>query len=667
MARYYYRRNWRPRWRKRYRTFWRRRTRGPFRRRRRWKRPVRRKLKALKLIQWQPSHINKLAIKGLYCLFHVHKDTYNQNFAQWETYVPPEGLPNGGGFTIIRFNLQCLFEQHEFARNVWTKSNKNWPLFRYTGCKIRVYRPLYVDLAVKFQTCYPMSASKLLYTGCQPSIMMMSKGCKKIRCKANAPNAKPYKTFRFRPPQQMLNKWYFQHNEAQTGFIMIQAAAASFDKYYISNFSESSVLTFRSLNTKIFTNLNFSKPPTYGYIPKPGFALYYGQNAGNTKVKDLIWLGNTYEYAQGYTIISKTTESTQWKQKVSKYMESYKNWGNPFHENYLTHPDHLLFGKSHPTIQLTGKIHNTETEISENTTATDAGLRVVTQELYFNIRYNPFGDKGYNNNIYIKANWKDNEDLEPDPDIDLQNPGFPNWLSCFGFKDYLIKLGTKSQIETHYIMVWKSEYFTPKLTYYIFIDKYFTQGDTDYLEGRTDWENTHWYPMITHQLDTLNKLALSGPGAPKLGDVKQAEAKIDYSFYFKIGGCAPPVEKVADPTKQPTYATPTNILETNSLQSPEEPIETFLYQFDWRRDQITKAAAERITKDYGTKTDLFTDAETTGTEVPLHQTLQKVLNTAEEKETEKETLFEQLQQHRQQQLQLRNRIKLLLAQLQSIE
>ena len=173
--------------------------------------------------------------------------------------------------------------------------------------------------------------------------------------------------------------------------------------------------------------------------------------------------------------------------------------------------------------------------------------------------------------------------------------------------------------------------------------------------------------MITHQQQVLNELALCGPGTPKLYDKKLAEAKIEYRFYFKIGGCAPPVEKVADPSKQPTFVTPSNILETNSLQSPEQPIESFLYQFDWRRHQITETAAKRITQDFSTEKSLFSDTTTTGTEVPLHQTHEKDLLTTEETETQKETLFEQLIEHRLQQQQLRTRIKQLMEQLQILE
>nr|UGV35484.1 MAG: ORF1 [TTV-like mini virus] len=663
----YYWRKWRyPRRRFRYRRPWSWRTGGSFRRRRRrrYKRRVRRKLKTLPLREWQPSHIRKMSIKGLYCLFQANKITFNKNFAQYESSITREGMAGGGGFSLLRFNLDCLFEQNELARNIWTQSNKYFPLFRYTGCSIKIYRPKYVDAVVKFQTCYPMSASKLLYTGCQPSIMMMSKGSKKIRSQLNAPNSKPYKRYRLRPPQQMTNKWYFQGEHSKTGLLLVQSCAASFDQYYISQHAETQCITLRSLNTKIFKNLNFKNIPPTGYIPKLGFALYASN--GSDKLKDLIWLGNTVEYRAGdqiksITNMQGTTDHLKWKDQITKYMNDKTKWGNPFHHTYLSKSAPLWFGANHPTVQLTSNNLTAESKI------TDAGLRSVDQELVFNIRYNPQRDKGYQSNIYLKPNWSDNnEDLDPLPDEDLSNPGFPAWLNCFGFIDYEIKLGKKSQINTHYLLIHKNATFEPKLEHYIFVDKWFVDGNSEYLEGRTGWDNVNWYPMVIHQEQSINELALCGPGAPKLGDIKTAECKMEYIFHFKIGGCATPVEKVKDPSTQPTYATPSNILDSNSLQSPEEPIENFLYQFDWRRDQITETAAKRITQDQTTKKFLFTDATTTGTDVPVHQTHEKELLSSEEEETQAETLFQQLQLQRNKQKQLRYRIKQLLKQMQSI-
>lgn len=664
MPPFYYRRRWKPRWRRGYRRFWPWRTRKTLRRRHRRKRRVRRKLPFLTLKQWQPPHINKLCVKGLFCLLQAHKTRYNHNYNQYQASIPAEGLPNGGGFSLIRFTLQALFEEHELAHNVWTKSNRNLPLFRYTGGIIKVYRPENIDLIVKFQYCYPMCCSKLLYTGSQPSIMMMSKGSKLIRCRKSMPNSKPYKKFKVRVPSQMQNKWYFQHTESSTGLLMIQASSASFDNYYTSSEAESSTITLYSLNTRIFQNMNFATTPTYGYIPKTGYT-FWASN-GDEKLKNLVWLGNSQIYQQGKKIsdLGTTETTTQFKQTLQTYMQDSKNWGNIFVEDYLHKKWTIWRGTQPPLQQFASTTHN----YTGNTTPQEAGLQKTTEELIITVRYNPFRDKGYNNNIYIIANYTDNnDDLTPPEDIDIQNPGFPNWLSCFGFQDYLIKLGKKSKINEHWIMVWKSLYFEPQLPFYIFLDKWFLHGDSEELIGRTGWDAIHWYPQIQHQQGALNSLALCGPGAPKLGKTTLAEAKIEYRFYFKVGGCGGPTEKITNPSAQPTYATPTNILEQHSLQSPEEPIETFLYQFDWRRGQITETAAKRITQDHSLRKHLFSDTETTGTAVPLQQTHEKDLLSSEEEETQKETLFQQLLNQRLKQKQLRLRIKQLMSTIQQLE
>nr|UGV39344.1 MAG: ORF1 [TTV-like mini virus] len=669
MARYY-RRYWRPRWRKRYRWFRTWRTGAPFRRRRRRRRRVRRKLPSLYIKQYQPQRINKLTIKGLYCLMLVHKARYNHDFNQYETSVPAQGLPNGGGFTILRFTWNALFEQHEKAHNIWTKSNKNLPLFRYTGCCIKVYRPEYVDLVLKFQTCYPMTSSKLMFTGTQPSIMMMTKGAKLLRCKKNAPQGKPYKKFYLKPPQQMMNKWYFQHTESNTGLLLIQAASASFDQYYTSIHSDSSTIHLQSLNTRIFQNLQFDTKDTYGYHPKKNY--YIWASNGSDQLGDLIYLGQSKYYNDGETIGTQpqtTWGSTNFFPCLQTYMANNKKWGNVFHHNHILQSHtHYYFTTTPPLLAFQGTTFNLNTKISEAKKNETPILNTITDHFIIDVRYNPFKDKGYDNNVYILPNFTDNsDDLNPLPDPDLQNPGFPNWLSTFGFTDYLIKLGKKTKIPEHYILIHTSQYFDGPLKYYIFLDSWFIGGNSEDLVGRTEGDNINWYPMIKHQEAALNILVLSGPGTPKLGDIKIAECKCEYKFYFKVGGCSAPVEKVANPATQPTFATPNNILDTNSLQSPEEPIESFLYQFDWRRDQITEKAAQRITKDFSTKKHLFTDAATTGTSVPLHQTLQKEILSSSEEEAQEETLFEQLQRQRIKQKDLRHRIRLLLNQIQQLQ
>lgn len=124
------------------------------------------------------------------------------------------------------------------------------------------------------------------------------------------------------------------------------------------------------------------------------------------------------------------------------------------------------------------------------------------------------------------------------------------------------------------------------------------------------------------------------------------------------------MDKITDPSKQPTYPIPTNIAEPNSLQSPTEPIGTFLYTFDERRGQITEKAAERITKDPFSSKTLFTDSTTSGTEVPVLQTFQTQENSSEDEETQETSLFKQLIRQRNKQQLIKQRIQQLLIKLQ---
>lgn len=265
---------------------------------------------------------------------------------------------------------------------------------------------------------------------------------------------------------------------------------------------------------KNFSNLNFARTPTYGYMPNSNFALY--ATNGSSQIQDLIWLGNTKQYNHGDQL-KDHKKNNKLDDTVKQYMENPKWWGNPFHNDMVHQSYHIWVGNSNPLTQLLGK------NLTLTSQCEQAGLTRLTQELFLKFRYNPFRDKG-NNNVYIKPNFQDNlydttYDLEPLPDPDLQNPGFPLWLGTFGFQDYQIKLGKKQRINTDWIILIKSKEIDNLETYYLLVDEYFLHGDSEELIGRTDWDNNNWYPMITHQQGALNTLALCGPGDPKLGDI----------------------------------------------------------------------------------------------------------------------------------------------------
>nr|UGV38414.1 MAG: ORF1 [TTV-like mini virus] len=661
---YYYRR-WRNNYWKRRRYPWRR-PRRAFRRRRWHKRWVRkRKLSYLRLKQWQPKVIRKLCIKGMYCLFQANHNLLTRNYTQYMDSIPPEGIPSGGGFSLNRFTLDCLYNEHEKARNVWTKGNKNLPLIRYTGCEFKIYRPKNTDAVVKFQNCYPMTATPLTYTSTQPYIMMMSKGSTKISRLDNTFKKKPYKKFKFPPPQEMTNKWFFSQDLANKGLILIAATAANFENMYISPYSESDTISLRFLNTLLFKNRHFNKLPTNGYHPKDNFWLWATVN-GDTdpKLTDMVFLGNTVTYQEGKDIskIQPTGTIQELLQKFTKLSD----WGNPFHEKYMDKKVRIYYTTSPPAIHLSSHSSKTVT-----TKIKELGFNTLDQEFFFYGRYNPNRDKGQDTSIYFLKNYQEESGWQPPTNKNLILTGFPLWLIVWGFLDYHLKLAEIPHIDEDYIICIQSKAIEPQIPpqeAYILLDKEFTHGDSEWHdgEGRTQWDNNHWFPMSHYQHRTIENLGKSGPATAKLGKFVNAELHCEYKFYFKVGGCVPPMDKITNPSLQPTYPIPTNIADPNSLQSPREPIETFLYCFDERRGQITETAAQRITKDIKPTKTLFTDSITTGTDVPVLQTFQETQDSEEEEETKEATLFQQLQQQRIKQHNIRRRIQQLLTQLQQL-
>lgn len=497
--------------------------------------------------------------------------------------------------------------------------------------------------------------------GTQPSVMMLSRKSRKIPCKKTSKRHKPYITFKFPPPQNMTNKWFFSHDIANLGLILVATTACSFDQYYISKYAENTTIEFQVLNTKIFQNRQFRNTTATGYYPKEKFYLYSsnGQNPKPTWL-EIEYLGNSIEYQQGEPLGQGVTNDTTYKDRIKTYLSNRKYWGNPFHHYNFDKHHRIWFSQNAPVHTFPNNYTEAQKQIN---------LTEVTQELYFTVRYNPITDTGENVQLYLLKNWAEESGWAPPQNEKLIVTGFPLWLILWGQHDYQKKLGEVTDIEHHYISVFKHPKLEPKLEAYIPLNYSFTQGHSEYYpqDERTAQDNLNWYPMLHYQLGAIENITAGGPGTAKLGEFKNAECHCEYKFKFKFGSCQAPMEKTTDPAKQPTFPIPNNFNGPNSLQSPEEPIESFLYNFDERWGQITKTAADRILKDQSTKTTLFTDSRTTGTDVPLLQTLQKEDLSSEEEEAQKETLFEQLQLQRNKQRQLRIRIKQLLNQLQNIQ
>ncbi len=120
------------------------------------------------------------------------------------------------------------------------------------------------------------------------------------------------------------------------------------------------------------------------------------------------------------------------------------------------------------------------------------------------------------------------------------------------------------------------------------------------------------------------------------------------------------MDKVCDPSDQAKYPTPNNFNETNSLQNPAMPPETFLWEFDERRQQITEKAAKRIKTCTDIKEPIFSTA---GTSLQLPAASNQETSTSESETTSEEedqTLQQQLQHQRRRQRKYNQRILQLL-------
>ncbi len=141
----------------------------------------------------------------------------------------------------------------------------------------------------------------------------------------------------------------------------------------------------------------------------------------------------------------------------------------------------------------------------------------------------------------------------------------------------------------------------------------FITGNSPYEQGVNPLDYPRWYPMVQYQEQAINDLLQTGPGTAKFNGKKTVEGKCLYTFYFKFGGAPPPMVHIKDPTDQPDFPIPNQIMETTSLQDPTCPPEQYLYNFDQRRGYLTERAAKRIKKDWPLTESIFTDGTTTTT------------------------------------------------------
>nr|UGV34433.1 MAG: ORF1 [TTV-like mini virus]UGV34446.1 MAG: ORF1 [TTV-like mini virus]UGV34500.1 MAG: ORF1 [TTV-like mini virus]UGV34534.1 MAG: ORF1 [TTV-like mini virus]UGV34885.1 MAG: ORF1 [TTV-like mini virus] len=653
---------YRPYWgRRRRRRYWRRRARSTFFRKPRRRRVrIHRKLKKITVKEWQPKVIRRCNIRGLICLCAVNKNRLGNNYIMYESSITPEFQPGNGGFSVMKYSLETLYDMHEQCRNWWSNTNDNLPLCRYTGCKIKIYQAEKVDIIFRYDNTLPMTSNQLTYPSLQPSISMMLPNSIIIPSKRSLKRKKPYVTLRIDPPPQFQTKWYFQKDMYKIPLLTTFTTAASLDNYYISSQAESNSISLESLNTTLFQNRNWANVPSTGYAAQINGTintyLYATDAEGTPQIGQMIALANTKTHTAGRSFLDPHQPEKNWSTFKAN---STNSWGNPFHEDYLNRDrSHMRLFKSTKDPKTAFSLFSTGTE----TITQQGGIFTELQEGFtFGFRYNPYKDTGKSNTgnlnkVYLLSNNKQEHGwAEPNtPDLILE--GFPLWIALFGFLDFQKRLQKITGIDNQYMLVIDTKALSPQYhNPIVLIDGYFKSGNSPYLKGIHHTDMQRWYLQTQYQTETINNIILSGPGSAKLEGYNSAEIKAKYNFYFKFGGNPGKIHKVENPADQPIYPIPRNQQQTTSLQPPDQPIEYYLSQYDERRGLLTSTAAKRIKQDKDIEKTLLSFAGHSSKEVPI-ETQQTSDSETSDSEKEEETLILQLQQQLKRQRLLKRRI-----------
>nr|UYM03103.1 MAG: ORF1 [Anelloviridae sp.] len=658
----YYKRRWRRPWRRRSRYTLRRRLWRPRRYRVR-----RKKLKKLRLLQWQPHYIRHCKIIGFYPMALATTERTSNNLNLYLETAAPHYIPSGGSFSIDNFSLETLYREHMILRNVWTQTNDNLPLVRYIKCVMYLYRSATSDWLFYYNNQYPMKTDLTMYQSCQPYIMLLNNKTKVIPCKQYNKNKKSYKKITILPPTQMQNKWYFQRDMAQIPLLQTMATLCSLDRMYTPSNAISTTIGIYTLDTLYWQNHQFTQRLTTGYLPKPN-TLIFGVSNGertisNIKLEDLIYLGNTDDYTLGdpiknVTPLSSAPSDFTVLQKKFYTVQSQKiYWGNPFRSDYF-HGDRRMLTTNYNFTQLI-------TEIKDKTTCENLFTELTSK--YFEVRYNPYKDKGIGNKVYLlpittaenSYDWTSNH---ADKDTIAEN--LPLWAILHGYLDFQKKWAQIQSIDTKHILVIYCTYLQPQDRHYIVpLDYDFIEGTSPYRPQyeRTPSDEHYWHPKVSFQLQSINAIVQSGPATIKLPKDISAECHIKYRFYFKFGGSPAPMATIQDPDEQPKFITPDNIFSPTSLQNPTMPLEQYLCNFDERRGMLTKTAAKRIKKQTETEKDVLPITETSclAWRPPYEETSTSNSSESEEEEPPQKKIL----RYRREQKQLRHRINKLLLRL----
>jgi hypothetical protein len=625
----FYRRKFHYKKRRPRRRIYKRKHRRTYRRRRKSFRKVRRKRKTLPLKQWQPETIRKCKVKGI----GIH--TLGVEGTQYRCYTANKyeytiaKQPSGGGFGVERYTLEYLYKEHKAGNNVWTTSNVNLDLVRYTGCRFIFWRHPHIDFVGTYSRNYPMQLQKYTYPDTHPQQIMLAKHKFFIPSLLTKPHGKRYVKIKIKPPTQMSNKWFFQEGFSDTGLVQIHTAACDLRYAHLGCCNTNQLASFLTLNTDFYQYAAWGNQHN-PYISTEQDKWYrpYRMSSPVSEVEDV--KGNKAPITTVFTPYSETISYT-------------KGWFQP----------KLLQAKQ------------------------------ITKPLQANpplkgARYNPTLDTGENTAVWLTSVVNQSY-YPPKTDLDLFIQGLPLWQLLLGFPDWVKQKKKDPTFLQSYYLCFHCDAIEPKPgihQVFIPIDYSFVQGKGPYDSLLSTWDNEHWYPTLKHQLQTINSIVETGPFIPKLDTLKNStwELYSRYTFYFKFGGASLPEAETKDPATQGTHEVPDKQSKAIQIINPKKnTAAAALHCWDFRRGHITSRAFKRMCENAETDSDFQADVSPKKKKTSLQEnTLPCISKEAEEVQDCLQSLYEEdtfqeipdnqnIQQllHQQQQQQQHTKLQLL--------
>ena len=471
----------------------------------------------------------------------------------------------GGGFSIVLFTLQYLYQQWILFNNIWTTGNNGYDLVRYTGASIYFFRHPFASFVVNYVIAPPFTVNRETYTNCNPYRMLLQKHKILIPSMARRPRGKPWVKRKIRVPKLLMNKWYFQADFSDTPLLMLKAAMIGLSTPYLKYSNDNNCVGFYCLNPEIFDSAGF-------------FATTYSLKSG------------LYAYVK-----NKKSTDTEETFTVKELTQFHPDSNSYFYWRYLNGDIPVAF------------FDTKHTTVSKQ--AFDSKVKPLTIEY----RYQPNRDTGDGNVIFLESVVSKTIDIPTNKNYKYEN--LPLWIALYGWVDWCQKFFKGDNIHDNYSLCFRSKFVypidhkTPATTLLLPLSSYFMKGQNEYNYPLLHYEAEHWAPTIRHQQTLINDFCMAAPYS-SLPSGKSADLPIKYKFYFKWGGTVVHLQNVNDPENQPVYPMPTEELQRIQVKDPStQDSQAEFHKWHYRRGSLTTRAIKRALQDTETSSMSSTDSE----------------------------------------------------------